>query len=224
MQLVDSFISIILYVRNFSRNAAGEVPAYADVRADLKRLFDESQVQAISHGYSEQDYKTAKTAVVAYVDEIILCSSWKDRDEWKKEPLQRTYFDTTNLGDEFYEILNRLNKFGPDREIREVYSLCLGLGFKGKYFDLAERHKYEEVKSFNLGVLLNDEAKKNIDSTILFPEAYGEDGRRVIGNYRPRMNIIPYVIATPVVLVSLVLLYASSSISGLLDSIATMVN
>lgn len=224
MQLVDSFISIILYVRNFSRNTTGDTPAYAEVRADLMRLFDESHAEAVSQGYSEQDYTTAKTAVVAYVDEIILCSSWRDRDEWKKQPLQRTYFDTTNLGDEFYEILSRLNKFGPDREIREVYSLSLGLGFKGKYFDLAERHKYEEVKNFNLGVLLNDEAKKNIDSTILFPEAYGEDGRRVIGNYRPRMNIIPYVIATPLVLVSLVLLYASSSISGLLESITSMVN
>lgn len=224
MRLVDSFIGIMLYVRKFARVAANDTPDYETVRTELMQLFEESKTQAVRHGYTEEIYKTAKNAVVAYVDESILCSPWGHRDEWKKEPLQRIYFDTTNHGDEFYEILNRLNKFGPDREVREVYSLCLGLGFKGKYYNLADRHSYEELKNFNLGVLLNDEAKKNIDSTVLFPEAYGEQGKRVIGNYRPRMNIIPYVIATPIVLVSLVLLYANRSISALLDSITSLVN
>jgi len=223
MRLVDSFINIALYTRNHIRTSDGNGPGYDIVRNELMRLFDESMSQSLEHGYSEQLYTNAKRAVVAYVDELIQCSSWAYADEWKKEPLQRMYFDTTNLGDDFYEILNNLNKFGPDRDVREVYSLCLGLGFRGKYFNNSDRQKYEDVKSFNLRVLLNDEAQQDIDGTILFPEAYGKQDKRIIGNYKPRLNIIAYVIATPIVLISLVVLYGGNSISNLLSSIAAMV-
>ncbi len=224
MQLVDSFIDVILYTRNFERTANNESYEYEVVRTELMRLFSDSHTQAINNGYSEELYSTAKQGIVAYVDEVIQCSSWVFRSKWKKEPLQRIYYDTTNLGDEFYEILNKLNKFGPEREVREVYSLCLGLGFHGKYFNPSERNKYEEVKSFNLGILLNDEAQKNIDSTILFPASYGKGDKRLSGNYRPRVNIIPYVIATPVVIILIVMLYGGTSISRMLSAIAAMVN
>lgn len=224
MRLVDSYIEIILYTRNLIRVANGAAPDYQKTRNDLQDLFDKSKLHALDNGYSEQLYTSAKRAVVAYVDEIIQCSSWEHSAEWKKEPLQRIYFDTTNLGHEFYETLDTLNKFGPDREVREVYSLCLGLGFRGRYFNASDRQKYEEVKLFNLGLLLNDEAQENIDSTILFPDSYGKQDKRIMGNYRPRMNIIPYVVATPVLLIFTVLLYGNNSITELLSSIAAMVN
>lgn len=224
MSLVDSFVDMILYAREIVRTVAAGSVSHDDVRKRFLQLFDESHQNAIANDYSEHDYTNAKYAVVAYVDELMQCLVWDGSAQWKKEPLQRTFFDTTNLGDKFYEILNTLNKFGPDREVREVYSLCLGLGFKGKYFDDADRHRHEDIKSFNLGLLLNEEALKDIDSTVLFPDAYGKQEKRVTGNYKPRLNIIPYVIATPFVLISLVLIYESRAISELLNSIALMVN
>jgi type VI secretion system protein ImpK len=224
VRLVDCFVDTFLYLRQFARRVQSESLGYDEVRGKLTQLFKESRSAALESGYSDEIYTSARYAVVAFADEVILTSSWAEKAEWQKEPLQRLFFDATNLGAGFYEKLNALNKFGPDRDVREVYSLCLGLGFRGMYFSTGDRQKYEEIKNFNLGVLLPDEAQRNIDSAMLFPTAYGENVKRIKGDYRPRFNIIPYVIATPIVLIGLVLLYSNRSISSTLNAIASMVN
>ncbi len=224
MRLVDCFIDTFLYLREFERMEEGEFPDYDDVRGAVTKLFEDSRQVALDEGYSEDIYTSAKYAVVAFADEVILCSAWEHKQAWQKESLQRLYFDATNLGAGFYSKLNDLQKFGPDREVREVYSLCLGLGFKGMYFNNSDRQKYEEVKSFNLAILLPDEARRNIDTAVIFPSSYGASDKKISGDYKPRFNIIPYVIAAPIVFVGIAVLYSTSSISTVLDAISSMVN
>jgi type VI secretion system protein ImpK len=224
VRLVDCFIDTFLYFRQFERAGESLSLEYDAVRGGVEALFEQSRNCAVANGYSDEVYTSAKYAMVAYADEVIMTSPWPHKAQWQKLPLQRKYFDATNLGFGFYEKLNDLQKFGPDREVREVFSLCLGLGFRGKYFSNSDRQTYEEVKSFNLGILLPEEAQQNIDTAIIFPSAYGVDAKKISGDYKPRFNIIPYVIAAPFVLVGMAALYSNRSISVTLNAISSMVN
>ena len=171
MRVVDTFTDVLLFVRKFCRGEIESMPA-EQVRTELQALFDRSKTMAEENGILDNYYEAAKFPVVALVDEMLQTSNWTDKSNWSKNSLQRVYFGTTNAGSEFYDRLNVLNKFGPDRDVREVYSLCLGLGFRGRYFAGEDRKRYEDTKAFNLSLLLPDEAQRNIDSATLFPFAY----------------------------------------------------
>ncbi|MBL1275609.1 MAG: DotU family type IV/VI secretion system protein [Ectothiorhodospiraceae bacterium] len=208
MRLVDCYIDTLLFTRALSERIAVENLSYEELHETYLKLLSDAEITATKKGHNADTFHAGKFAVVAFIDEIILCSAWPNKSAWQKMPLQRKFFDTTNIGAEFYDHLNQLSKHGPDKEVREVFSLCLGLGFKGKYFSLDDRPKYEEVKAFNLGVLLPDEAKGNIDKTILFPLAYGESAFNGKGSFIPRLNVLPAVIGVPLgVFVATVVVY-----------------
>lgn len=197
MRLVDCYIDTILFTRALSNRIALDNPSYDELHKTYLNLLSDAETLANSAGHNTDTFNAGKFAVVAFIDEVVLCSAWPNKPAWQKMPLQRKYYNTTNIGTEFYDHLNKLSKHGPDKSVREVFSLCLGLGFKGKYFSLDDRPKYEEIKAFNLGVLLPDEAKGNIDKTILFPLAYGEAALNGKGSFIPRMNVLPAVIGIP---------------------------
>ncbi len=122
MRIVDCFTDVILYARKFERQQ-GEKAGVEELHSELRGLLETSRQSALDHGISADIYEAAEFAVVAYIDELLLCSDWKKRGEWQHEPLQRIYFNTTSAGAEFYDRLNELNKFGPDRDVREVFAL-----------------------------------------------------------------------------------------------------
>ena len=218
MRIVDCFTEVILFTRKFTRGEL-DIHLVEDVRRELLRLFELSWELAESKGMSEAFYQQAKFPVVALVDELLQCSDWELKGDWQKSSLQRHYFDTTSAGAEFYNRLNVLNKFGPDRDIREVYALCLGLGFKGKYFRGEDRKAYEEVKALNLSLLLPEEAQRNIDSATLFPFAYKGHQDSENHSFKTRLNIYPIIIGVPIIVIVSMAIYYQLSIASLLDQI-----
>ena len=223
MRIVDCFTDVILFTRKFVRGEL-EVEAPDEVRRQLAQLFERSQQLAEAQGMEQDFYLQAKYPVVALVDEMLQCSSWRHKGEWARQPLQRHYFDTTSAGAEFYDRLNSLNKFGPDRDIREVYALCLGLGFRGKYFRGEDRKAYEGVKAFNLSLLLPDEAKRNIDSATLFPFAYKGHEDDDQHSFKARLNIYPVIVGVPIIIVISLVIFYQFNISSLLGDIQGLLN
>ena len=223
MRLVDVFIDTIMFVRSTQRNIEEGEEEYEVVRGMLTALLEQSGDKAKTYDFSNAAYAEARFAVVAYIDELILCSDWSEKSRWKKEPMQRFFYDTSNAGSEFYERLNRLNKHGVDKEVREVYLLCMGLGFKGKYFDLDDRKKHEEVKGFNLSLLLPKEAAHNIDKTALFSSAYSERQLRDI-ELKSRLNLMPFIVGVPVIIVMVFFVGYSQRLSDLLNQLASVVS
>ncbi len=222
MRIVDCFTDVILFTRKFVR---GEIDLQDadDVRAELLRRFEQARQLAEEQDMSEAFFEQAKYPVVALVDELLQCSNWSDKANWQVNPLQRQYFNTTSAGAEFFDRLSELNKFGPDRDIREVYALCMGLGFRGKFFRGEDRKAYEEIKAFNLSLLLPDEAQRNIDSATLFPFAY--KGHEDVENhsYRARLNIYPVIIGIPIIIIVAMIFYYQFSIADLLNQVVAMV-
>jgi type VI secretion system protein ImpK len=222
VRIVDAFTDVILFARRFARGESEEISA-EELRAQLKLRFDESSALASDNGMSAEIYQAAKYPVVAYIDELLLCSNWSGKGAWQREPLQRVYFNTTSAGADFYNRLNVLNKFGPDRDVREVYALCLGLGFRGKYFRGEDRKAYEEVKAFNLSLLLPDEAQRNIDSAILFPTAYKGHTENERNGFKPRFSIYPIIIGVPLTVFVLMAIAYRYSIGDMLGQLRALI-
>lgn len=222
MRIVDCFTDVILYARKLTRGDIS-VDSANDARTHLLSLLEMSKKMSEGCGFSNDVYEGAKFPVVAFVDELFLCSDWSYKNEWKSESLQRTCFNTTSAGSEFYDRLNSLNKFGPDRDVREVYALCLGLGFRGKYFRGDDRKLYEDIKAFNLSLLLPDEAQQNIDSAILFPRAYRGHSTVNASGFTPRLNIYPVLIGLPLTVIVALSLYFIFDIASTLNQIQQLI-
>ena len=222
MRIVDCFTDVILYARKLARGDIS-VESGEQARTKLVSLFDESERLSKEHEYEGSMYTDAMYPIVAFIDELFLTSSWEFRREWQQEPLQRVYFNTTNAGASFYDRLNVLNKFGPDKDVREVYALCMGLGFKGKYFRGEDRKVYEEIKAFNLSILLPDEIQQDIDTATLFPFAYKGHSEEGGSGFNPRLNIYPVLIGVPVAVITVLLLYFHFDIASTLTDIQQLI-
>jgi type VI secretion system protein ImpK len=131
----ELFSELFGYVLLFEQsNQQGEFqPSYEQVRRDIAAFLEREKAAAKRQGITDRDYQDGCFAVVAWTDETILKhSTWKHHQEWNAHPLQLEYFQTRNAGEEFFERLERLR--ADQKAVREVYYLCLGLGFSGQYF------------------------------------------------------------------------------------------
>lgn len=149
MHLSDCFVDLIAYV------AAGVkdplvLPESCDAMARiLDDLILESEEKRISGGFSVEDYNLARFAVFVWIDESIMKSSYKGKDLWRKYLLQRKYYKTTGGGVEFYKKLKSIEL--DQNQVREVYFLCLSLGYSGRYgLDGEDRIIRDRIKLQNL--------------------------------------------------------------------------
>jgi type VI secretion system protein ImpK len=178
MRLTDCFIDLIAYVAYFTKRAAARQLHFDQVKADILRLLTESQNRMDRGNFSQEDYDLARFAVVAWVDETILNSPWNEKDKWQREQLQRIYYQTTDAGEIFFD---RLNSLGPhQRDVREVYYLCLALGFKGRYIHEGDDYLLDQLKTSNLKVLTGSSVGvPSLEKGDLFPDAYALESTTV---------------------------------------------
>ena len=117
---------------------AGRAEASAeDLRAEAERLLMEFEREAQRRNVSMVDIDAAKYALAALLDERVLCSELAATADWLNEPLQMRLYGSFAAGEEFYTRIEDLKRDpgGPRLLALEVYHLCLGLGFKGRYDD-----------------------------------------------------------------------------------------
>jgi type VI secretion system protein ImpK len=171
MRLSDCFMEIIAYVSFVTRADGAEQPNFEQVRSNLQRLIAQSEAGMENNRFSQEDYNLARFAVFAWVDETILASNWEGRQHWQREQLQRIYYQTADAGELFFE---RLNTVGPhQRDVREVYFLCLALGFTGQYCNAGDDLLLEQLRTSNLKMLTGSSmGLPSLDKEELFPEAY----------------------------------------------------
>ena len=171
MQLSDCFMEIIAYTAVVVRANAAAQPAYEQVQNNMQQLIAQSEAMLAGQQISQEDFQLARFAVFAWVDEIILSSQWEGRQQWQRDPLQLKYYQTTDAGELFFE---RLNAIGPhQRDVREVYYLCLSLGFSGQYCNPGDDFMLEQLRLSNLKLLTGSSmGVPTLDKQSLFPEAY----------------------------------------------------
>jgi type VI secretion system protein ImpK len=171
MRLSDCFMEIIAYTALVARPGSGPAPGVDQVRANLGRLITQSEVRLEQGRFSREDFDLARFAVFAWVDETLLSSQWEGRAQWQREQLQRQYYQTADAGELLFE---RLHTIGPhQRDVREVYYLCLALGFAGQYCHEGDDFMLEQLRGSNLKLLSGSSMGiPSVDKEELFPEAY----------------------------------------------------
>ncbi len=174
MRLRDCFAELIAYVAYFLKTDTGNL-SFGQVQTDVQRLLSESESLMRDGGIASEEYNEARFAVCAWVDEALLSSSWQGKVEWQRDSLQRKYFQTSDAGEEFFDRLNRLGQ--QPRDAREVYFLCLAMGFKGRYHQAGDEPLLEQLKTSNLKFLLGSSVGlPSLERSELFPEAYPVEG------------------------------------------------
>jgi type VI secretion system protein ImpK len=123
--------SLILILQLRSTNDYGNS---VSLKKSCVELFERFETEARSNAIDNEKITLAKFALVAFLDETIISSSWNQKEQWLSEPMQIMLFDTFNAGEEFFTHLNTLRqRSSGNKDILEIYYLCLALGFKGKY-------------------------------------------------------------------------------------------
>ena len=128
-EVFASCFSLILKLR--------ETDEYGDsdlLRNRIVDLLKQAHEKALRLAIPMQDIKDARFAIVAFLDETIVGSSWSDRATWITKPLQVQLYGEAVAGKEFFERLERLKADAAMRhDALNVYYICLALGFKGKF-------------------------------------------------------------------------------------------
>jgi type VI secretion system protein ImpK len=169
MHLSDLFVSILTYTRLFLDAPGGEAGDAAAFRSQVERQLAEARLAAQDAGFERADIDAASFAVIAWIDESVQCADWQHAAQWGSRPLQKTYFNTTRAGVDFFTRLDALTV--NQAAVREVYFLCLAMGFKGRYAADGGRIQLEEIKSREFKTLLGKDAEA---LSKLFPTAYSE--------------------------------------------------
>ena len=174
MRLTGYFIHLVAYVAYLLKTLNHQQPSFEQVKTDIRQHITDSEKHAARDGIAPEDFELARFAIFAWVDEAILNSSWNERNRWQAELLQRVYFQTTAAGELFFE---RLNNIGPhQRDVREIYYLCLAMGFTGRFCNEGDAYLLEQLMTSNLKMLTGSSVGvPSINEGELFPEAYPSD-------------------------------------------------
>jgi type VI secretion system protein ImpK len=108
-----------------------EMPPPEQLRQDLVDMLQRMVSRCRQAGVADKDTAEARFAIVAFIDERILRSSWAGRGEWTNRPLQLQLYDTFSAGESFFVRMRALLESERQSPALEVYYLCLALGFVG---------------------------------------------------------------------------------------------
>ncbi len=201
MRLSDCFADLIAYVSYFLKTVDRKQPPYDQVRHEVERLLGESESCLKQGTFSAEDYNQARFAVCAWIDEAILSSPWKEKQLWQRQQLQRVYYNTTDAGELFFERLNNLGLH--QRDVREVYYLCLAMGFTGRYIQEGDEYLLDQLRVSNLKLLLGSSMElPSLGRTQLFPGAYpAETAEQATQQKSGRFSLVTVMAAVaPVIL------------------------
>lgn len=162
------FTDLIAYALLFRESCAERAWTPAELRDRLTALIDAQERRARGGEVSWDSYVEARYAVLAWVDELIMNSSWPHRGDWQH--LMLKYYGTLNAGKQFFERLEQPP--ATERDVMEIYYFCLALGFEGK-FALAENPRaLADLKQRLHNQLVAAGGGVHLSEARLFPEAY----------------------------------------------------
>lgn len=150
--LLDCFVDVLAFTTLFKKTCALNQPPFEQVNGKIRQLIQDSAQKMVTAGIDPRRYDDARFALCAWIDETVMNSPWQHRASWQRALLQSEYYNTVNAGAEFFD---RLNQLHPDEnDVREIYYLCLGMGFAGRYAGEGDDFLLDQLKKSNLRSLI----------------------------------------------------------------------
>ncbi len=200
MHLLDAFTELF-YFTLVNKEYDYAQFSFADMQARYRDMITRAEERTKQFGFTDKQWLQALFAFAVWADEMILLSQWQDKHLWQQDTLQRTFFHTANGGVEFYNRLNTLEQ--TENAVREVYTLCMSLGFRGRYFQDSEENIRRDITMQNLRFILHD--KNTALPEVFFPCGYYGMGDTNRGRLRRAWQIRDLVLlGIPPLIVALV--------------------
>ncbi|NOT57806.1 MAG: DUF4384 domain-containing protein [Deltaproteobacteria bacterium] len=148
ISLREIFTPLIVRVLLFVQTPASARGAFSATRKEINALLEEQKVLVKRHEIAQPEYDNARFAVIAWLDEILLKATFAENKEffqqWQHAPLQVELHNTANAGVEFFDRLEQLRP--SQKEVNEIYHLCLCLGFRGRYYSEEQDYQLIEMR------------------------------------------------------------------------------
>lgn len=211
-EILNSFSQLMVYTIEFKQNATSELYTIDKLTDDYEKLIDKAKAD-FEQKRTEVDFEDALFPFATWIDEVILSSDFKDKKQWRKNLLQKKFFNTSNAGYEFYDELSRIDKNAYD--LRMLYLYCLFLGFKGRYY------KDEDIDT--LSSIFEREKKLTGDSfskefpQLAFRDAYAQQAPQKKKNFKPSYKRVWIVVGVSLVLGLVLYLAQQAHLNGLLE-------
>ena len=209
MRLIDCFIGVVAAAAFVIRSEDDAPIEFETFRRDVDTILAQGEKDALGAGFSADDIDQARFAVCAHADEMIQLSGWSGRESWAAASLQRTYYQTTNAGVEFFKRLESLSE--DNVSVREVYATCLASGFKGQYFQDRHAQTLMDIRRSNLRAVWGDDyTDASLSTGFLFPEAYSPEGPKGKGRHswrRGNLSILILFLIPPLITLTAFLFY-----------------
>jgi type VI secretion system protein ImpK len=210
-------MQLIVHIVMLRDSVATRQPDYQQVKTDVLHLVSQSEELCRQWEFNHDDFDQARFMVCAWTDEVLLGSTWHHKQLWQREQLQRHFYNTTDAGVEAFERLKNLAL--QKRDVREVYYLCLSLGFRGQFIRQGDELLLEQLTTSNLKILLGDPAAiPSLHAVQLFPQAIPVQAAEVPKKqaFAPS-PVTAMVLAGPALLFVLLYLIYRVALSGVVE-------
>lgn len=136
MTLFDIYLPLFKLVLQMVGDAA-QFASYEESRQSCIAKLEQAIAEAAQCDAREEEKAAASFAVIAWLDETVLCSALPWRQLWQGELLQRKYLNTTVAGAHFFTHLMQLDR--THQQARQIFLFCLQNGFHGRYATVDDR-------------------------------------------------------------------------------------
>jgi type VI secretion system protein ImpK len=194
--LREIFTDLIAFVIFFKSSCEKQPPEQNELREKILALATAQEERVKAAGISADNFREARFAVFSWVDEMILTSTWPQRTRWQH--LMLSYYNTFNAGEEFFARLQNLPPHAND--VREIYYLCLSLGFLGQYAFGDGPYEVKKLKQALYKQLSGSKGDIRRNYALLFPEAYQKAVTAVRAPDRAKFFWYVVALSAPVVL------------------------
>lgn len=203
MRLSDFFMPLMAFVRSYE-NAQASAPQ--EVAQTLDALIQQARTEALNAGVAVELFQQGLFPIVAWADErIARLKVWPTPMIWQSYLLQRRYFKTSVAGIEFFERLEALGE--QDAPVREIYLLCLCLGFLGRYADPSEVAALSALKLKQyLEILAVVGVSGDAGSLPIFPSAYRAELRQKNRGAAARLKSWPNLMTVALLVIPILLM------------------
>jgi len=194
--LREIFTDLFAFIVFFKSSCDKQPPDQNELREKILALATAQEERVKAAGISADSFREARFAVFSWVDEMILTSTWPHRTRWQH--LMLSYYKTFNAGEEFFARLQNLAPHAND--VREIYYLCLSLGFLGQYAFGDGPSEVKKLKQALYKQLSEKQGDMRRNYGLLFPEAYQKAISAVRAPERAKFFWYVMALITPVVL------------------------
>lgn len=164
--------AIFGYAVVLPQDEADPHPEYLSFRQGVVSALQRLETEAKEHDIEVEDARECAYALALFMDEQVLTSKWNAREQWSREPLNIVLNQDPEGGVNFFRRMEGLRENQP--AVKEVYLLCLALGFRGKYATEDVRVQTKKIGELKMKVLKDIQSTTMDTAERLFPEAYEE--------------------------------------------------